>query len=146
MLLRQSVASADVRADITEVDCCVDQRPPDVPLLAEVHRGPAWYFFLQDTLFKRHYLFLKKEIAESLSAHQWSHWQENHMASKLQRISTLVRWNLTAVGVFVFPQTAQSLNRYRYRSVKYVRRMNDDSWHFYWLQMNPSRITKQSGT
>lgn len=44
---------ADVPADFTEVDCCVDQRPPDVSVLAEVDGSPAWYFFLEDTMFIR---------------------------------------------------------------------------------------------
>lgn len=34
-------AAADVPADLTEVDCCVDQWPPDVSVLAEVDGGPA---------------------------------------------------------------------------------------------------------
>ena len=40
---------ADVPVDITEVDCCVDQRGPEVSILAEIDGSPARHLFLEDT-------------------------------------------------------------------------------------------------
>lgn len=37
----QRFAPADVPADLTDVDCCVDQWPPDVSILAQVDGSSA---------------------------------------------------------------------------------------------------------
>lgn len=48
VMVQHFTAAADVPTDVTEVDCCTDERPPDVTVLAEVDGGTACYFLLQD--------------------------------------------------------------------------------------------------
>lgn len=47
--LKQWFTPADVPADVTEVDCRVDQWPPGVSVLAKIESSPAHDLFLEDT-------------------------------------------------------------------------------------------------
>lgn len=50
--LRQWFAPTDIPADVTEVDCCVNQWPPGVSILAKIESSPAHDFFLEDRVQK----------------------------------------------------------------------------------------------